>query len=131
MTISRLDQLDTTGLRRLDLIHVKLIEAPDGRTLGDILTSIRGMVRGGVPQFDNAVLRRGLLPDDDTARNAPRVQMRGMDCYSVADGFPRLLRAVLPVAITDATYTLDVRALSAFSTDTTTALEAFIRGDRS
>ncbi|WP_064685704.1 PD-(D/E)XK motif protein [Rhizobium bangladeshense] len=131
ITISRLDQLDTTGLRRLDLIHVKLIEAPDGRTLGDILTSIRGMIPGGVPQFDNAVLRRGLLPDDDAARNAPRVQMRSMDCYSVADGFPRLLRAALPVAITDATYTLDVRALSAFSTDTATALEAFIRGDRS
>ncbi|MGO6795700.1 PD-(D/E)XK motif protein [Rhizobium ruizarguesonis] len=131
ITISRLDQLDSTGLRRLDLIHVKLIEAPDGRTLGDILTSIRGTVSGGVPQFDNAVLRRGLLPDDDAARNAPRVQMRSMDCYSVADGFPRLLRTALPVAITDATYTLDVRALSAFATDTTTALEAFIRGDRS
>ncbi|MBX5128509.1 PD-(D/E)XK motif protein [Rhizobium lentis] len=130
ITISRLDQLDTTGLRRLDLIHVKLIEAPDGRTLNDILTSIRRMVPGGVPQFDNAVLGRGLLPGD-AARNAPRVQMRSMDCYSVADGFPRLLRAALPVAITDATYTLDVRALSSFATDTTTALEAFVRGDRS
>ncbi|MGR9161911.1 PD-(D/E)XK motif protein [Rhizobium leguminosarum] len=131
INISRLDQLDTIGLRRLDLIHVKLIEAPDGRTLSDILTSIRGMVPGDVPQFDNAVLRRGLLPDDDTARNGLRVQMRSMDCYSVADDFPRLLRTDLPVAITDATYALDVRALSAFSTDTTTALEAFIRGDRS
>ncbi|MBB4279308.1 PD-(D/E)XK motif protein [Rhizobium mongolense] len=131
INISRLDQLDTIGLRRLDLIHVKLIEAPDGRTLGDILTSIRGIVPGDVPQFDNAVIRRGLLPDDDSARNALRVQMRSMDCYSVADDFPRLVRTGLPVAITDATYTLDVRALSAFSTDTTTALEAFIRGDRS
>ena len=130
ITISRLDQLDTAGLRRLDLVHIKLVEARDGRTLGDIILSIRGMIPGMVPQFDNAILRRGLLPDDDAARNAPRVQMRTMDTYLVSDGFPRLLRTSLPVAITDATYTLDVRALAAFAADTTETLEAFIRGDR-
>lgn len=129
ITISRLDQLDTAGLRRLDLIHIKLIEARDGRTPGDIIKAIRQIITSQTPQFDNALLRRGLLPDDDAARNAPRVQMRTMDAYTVADGFPRLLRAALPVAITDATYTLDVRALAAFSADTTAALEAFIRGD--
>jgi hypothetical protein len=131
ITISRLDQLDTTGLRRLDLIHVKLIEAPDGRTLGDIIASIRTIVPGSGPQFNNVLLRRGLLPDDDAARNGPHVQMRSMDCYAVTDSFPRLIRSALPVAIADATYTLDVRALSAFSADTTAALEAFIQGDRS
>lgn len=130
ITISRLDQLDSADLRRLDLIHVKLIEAPDGRTLGDIIASIRGSIPGSVPQFDNALLRRGLLPYDDAARNAPRVQLRTMDSYAVRDGFPRLLRDTLPVAITDATYTLDIRALSAFSADTTAALEAFIQGNR-
>jgi hypothetical protein len=127
--ISRLDQLDTAGLRRLDLIHVKLVEAPDGRTLGDIIGSIRTLVPGSVPQFDNALLRRGLLPDDDAARHALRVQMRSMDCYAVTNGFPRLLRSGLPIAITDATYTLNVHALSAFSANTTAALEAFIHGD--
>ena len=131
ITISRLDQLDSAGLRRLDLVQVKLIEAPDGRTLGDIIASVRAIIPGNVPQFDNALLRRGLLPDDDAARNAPRVHMRSMDCYAVTDGFPRLVRASLPVAITDASYALDVRALAAFSANTTAALEAFIQGDRS
>lgn len=131
ITITRLDQLDTAGLRRLDLIQVKLIEAPDGRTLGDIIAAIRTLVPSSIALFDNALLRRGLLPDDDAARNTPRVQMRSMDCYAVTDGFPRLLRSGVPVAITDATYTLDVRALSAFSADTMAVLEAFIQGDRS
>ena len=131
ITISCLDQLDSAGLRRLDLIQVKLTEAPEGRTLGDIITSVRAIIPGEVTQFDNALLRRGLLPDDDTARNTPRVHMRSMDCYAVIDGFPRLLRASLPVAITDATYTLDVRGLSAFVADPTAALEAFIQGGRS
>lgn len=31
--ISGLDQLENSGLRRLDLLHVKLIEAPDGASL--------------------------------------------------------------------------------------------------
>jgi hypothetical protein len=131
VTISRLDQLDTAGLRRLDLIHVKLIEAVDGRSLGDIIVSIRLLLPGSVPQFDNAILRRGLLPDDDAARNAPRVKMRAMDTYAITDEFPRLLRSALPLAITDATYTLDIRALAAFPADTTAALEAFIQGDHS
>ncbi|MBZ9991400.1 PD-(D/E)XK motif protein [Mesorhizobium sp. BH1-1-5] len=131
ITISRLDQLETADLGRLELIHVKLIEAPDGRTLGDIIASIRDTIPGNVSQFDNALIRRGLLPDDDEARRAPRVQIRSMDCYAVTDGFPRLRRTVLPVAITDATYTLDVRALSAFWADTALVLEAFIQGDRS
>lgn len=131
ITISRLDQLETAGLRRLELIHVKLIETLDGRSLGDIIASIRGIIPDRVPQFDHALIRRGLLPDDAAARNAPLVQLRSMDCYAVTDGFPRLLRTVLPVAIIDAAYTLDVRSLSAFSADTTVALEAFIQGDRS
>ncbi|MEJ0022881.1 MAG: PD-(D/E)XK motif protein [Alphaproteobacteria bacterium] len=131
ITVSRLDQLDTAGLRQLDLIHVKLIEAPNGRTLGDIVASIRSIVPGSVRQFENALLSRGLLPDDDAAQNAPRIQTRSMDCYSVTDGFPRLLRTSLPTAITEATYTLDIRELSPFAADTTAALGAFIQGHHS
>jgi hypothetical protein len=38
--ISTLDQLDVSGLRRLDLLHVRLIESPDGATLGTIISDI-------------------------------------------------------------------------------------------
>lgn len=132
ITISRLDQLDTTGIRRLELLHVRLMETPDGRSLRDII----GDVNNSLPDFasrrafENAILRRGLMPDDDAARNTPRTQLRAIDSYAVTDSFPRLVRSALPVAITDATYMLEVRAISAFLTDTSVTLDAFIQGGR-
>src|SRR5262249_18405531 len=80
--------------------------------------------------LENALLRRGLMPDDDTARATPRVHLRSMDAYTVADGFPRLTRSTLPVAITEASYTLDVRAISPFSADSATVLDRFLHGDQ-
>jgi hypothetical protein len=35
---------------------------------------------------------------------------------------------MLPLAITDASYVLEVRALSSFATDTAAVVEAFLRG---
>jgi hypothetical protein len=51
-----------------------------------------------------------------------------MDSYNVDVGFPRLERAGLPQAITEAEYTLDVRALALFATDTPEVLRLF-RGE--
>jgi len=132
ITISRLDQLDTGGLRRLDLLHVRLIETPDGRSLRDISAAVSDVLPDDFSRrsFENALLRSGLLPGDDTARNTPKVQLRTIDAYSVSDGFPRLIRSALPIAITEATYTLEVRAISAFSADTAAVLDAFHQGDR-
>ncbi len=131
ITISRLDQLDTGGLRRLDLLHVRLIETPNGRSLGDIIAAVSDLLRDDFNRrsFENALLRRGLLPGDDTARSTPKVQLRTVDAYSVFDGFPRLIRSALPIAITEVTYTLEVRAISAFSADTAAVLDAFCQGD--
>jgi hypothetical protein len=126
--ISRLDQLDTNGVDRLDLLHVRLIEAPDGRSLGAIIAAIAALLPGSTHVFDNLLLQRGLLPDDIDARNTPRVRTRSIDGYEVTDGFPRLMRSALPVAITDATYTLEVRALQAFSREMADVLDAFLQG---
>ena len=132
ITISALDQLDTTGVRALDLLHVRLIEEPRGQCLRDII----GTVAGSLPDdsarraFENALLRRGLMPDDDAARSTLRVQLRSIDAYAVSDTFPRLTRAALPVAITDATYKLEIRALTAFAADLDPLLESFIQGVR-
>jgi hypothetical protein len=38
--ISSLDQLETTGLRRLDLLHVRLIEAPDGKSVETLIADV-------------------------------------------------------------------------------------------
>jgi hypothetical protein len=130
ITISALDQLDVTGLRRLDLLHVRLVEVPGARCLRDILAAISSILLDDASRraFENALLRRGLMPDDDAARAAPKVQQRSIDAYSISEFFPRLSRAALPVAITEATYTLEVRAIVAFAADATAALDAFVQG---
>ncbi len=129
--ISRLDQLDTAVVRRLNLLHVRLIESPTGRSLRDIIAALNTALPDEVrrSRFENLLLRRGLLPGDDVARSMPRVQLRTIDAYAVADGFPRLVRSGLPIAITEATYTLEVRGISAFFEDATVVLDAFYQGD--
>ena len=130
--ISALDQLDGTGLRHLDLVHVRLTEARDGRTLQHIISAINGILGDGASRrtFENALLRRGLMPDDDSARINPRIELRAMDAYSVTEAFPRLIRSNLPVAISEAAYTLEVRGITSFASDLANTLDAFIRGDQ-
>ncbi|QQO18599.1 PD-(D/E)XK motif protein [Bradyrhizobium diazoefficiens] len=132
ITISKLDQLDLMGLRQLDLLHVRLIELPSGRCLQDIIAAITGSLPDDASRraFEDALLGRGLMPDDDTARLLPRVQQRSIDAYSVTDGFPRLHRGALPVAIVEAIYTLEVRAISNFAVDPAATLDAFVQGGR-
>lgn len=131
ITISALDQLDPAGLTKLVLLHVRLVEAPDGRSMQDIIDAISGLLPDAAARrdFENALLRRGLMPDNQAARTGPRVQRRSLDAYSVSETFPRLVRAALPIAITEATYTLDVRALSAFAADAADALKEFLDGN--
>lgn len=132
ITISKLDQLDSTGLRQLDLLHVRLVELPSGRCLQDIIAAITASLPDDASRraFEDALIGRGLMPDDDAARLLPRVQQRSIDVYSVSDGFPRLHRAALPVAIVEATYTLEIRAISNFAVDPAATLNAFVQGSR-
>ncbi|MEH2566682.1 PD-(D/E)XK motif protein [Bradyrhizobium sp. AZCC 2289] len=127
--IATLDQLDTTGLRRLDLLHVRLIESPEGTTLGAIVSDI--VTRLEEPSrrtFENALLRRGLMPDDTVARSSPHVEIRTIEAYNVGAAFPRLDRTSVPQAVSDAQYALDVRALTGFSTSASSVLEQFQSG---
>lgn len=130
ITVSRLDQLDTSGLRRLDLFHVRLIEMPNGRSLRDIVDAITYLLpdEGARRAFENALLRRGLMPDDEVARTTPRIQQRAIDAYSISEDFPRLIRADVPVAIIEASYRLDVRAIAPFAADSGAVLVTFVRG---
>ena len=133
ISISKLDQLDTSGLHRLDLLHVRLIESPDGRCLGDIVVETSALMPDDTARnaLGNALLRRGLLPNDDFARNAPRIELRTIDAYAITEGFPRLIRSELPLAIAEASYSLEIRAISAFAENLEPVLEAFNRGAQS
>lgn len=127
--ISSLDQLETDGLRRLDLLHVRLIEAAEGRPVADLISDIAARLAddGARRAFDNALLRRGLMPDDTVARTRPRVQLRSIDSYRVDAGFPRITRSALSPAIVDATYMLDLRAVAGFAAEIETVIDDYCR----
>lgn len=133
ITISKLDQLETIGLRKLDLLHVRMIKSPNGHSLSDIVAAVAGRLPNEAARraFGNALLRRGLMPDDISAQTNLKVQLREVDAYTVSDTFPRLTRISLPVAIKEATYTLEVRALSDFSMETATVLNTFVQREQS
>lgn len=133
ITISRLDQLDTVGLRRLNLIYVRLIEAPDGHSLQNIVSVILEKFPSEVTRrsFRNALLCRGLMPDDHIALNMPKVELRTIDAYTVSESFPRLVRTNLPTAIVDASYTLEVRSLNPFAIDAGSVIDVFVKRDHS
>lgn len=128
--ISTLDQLDTGGLRRLDLMHVRLIEAPDGRTLEDLIGDIRQALPDDAARraFDNSLLRRGLMPDDVAARVSPSVQLRALTAYGVQGGFPKLVRSSVPLAVIEANYALELRAIEAHAVEAEIILAEFAGG---
>jgi len=127
--ISTLDQLDTVDLRRLDLLHVRLIESPYGTTLGNIVSEIMAQLEEASRRtFENALLRRGLMPDDIAARSSPRVELRAIEAYQVGEDFPRLNRANVPQAVNEAQYDLEVRALSNFLKPTPSVLARYQSG---
>jgi Putative PD-(D/E)XK family member, (DUF4420) len=130
LRISSLDQLETTGVRRLDLVHVRLVEDPSGRRLADLIEAIELLLPDEASRrlFANQILRRGLMPDDDVARTRTRVRLRSVEAYTVDDSFPRLLRSSVPTAIAEAMYALEVRALSDHSVDPDATFNLFTAG---
>lgn len=130
LRISTLDQLDPSGLRRLDLVHVRLIETPDGRSLGNVITGVERALpnEGARRAFANALLRRGLMPHDLAARSAPLIDVRAFSAYAVGDPFPKLARTAVPAAVQDAEYSLELRAIDAHAIDFEAVITEFSRG---
>jgi hypothetical protein len=116
--ISTLDQLDMAGLERLDLLHVRLFESEAGECIDEIVRSIQDqLLPDAIREFANALLRRGLRPDDQSARSGLRVRLQQITAYAVTDGFPHFGRSDVPAEIVDAAYSLELGPLqsSAFS----------------
>jgi hypothetical protein len=127
VTISTIEQLDTVGLDRLDLLQVRLFETPSGDTLGDLIDRIVTLLpdEGDRRAFSNAILQRGLAPDDRTARSGLRTALQHMTSYAVDDQFPRMRRADIAGAIVDLRYVLDLAQLQACAGPATATLDSF------
>jgi len=125
--ISNLDQLDVSGLDRLDLMHVRLVESPQGQTMDELIDVIDGLLgsHGERRDFSNALLRRGLQPDDAAARTGLRSRLQLIDCYGIIDTFPRLTRIAVPAPIVDASYSLDLSAVQGFAGPSSVAIDAY------
>ena len=125
--ISSIDQLDTTGVCRLDMLHVRMVEASNGESLGDLIGSITKRLPDERSRldFENALLRAGLMPDDTAARSLPRADVREVTAYAVAGEFPRLVRSVVPAAVADVKYKLELRAIGQHMVDVDAALAEF------
>jgi hypothetical protein len=128
--ISTLDQLESVGLRRLDLVHIRLVESHDGRSLEKLISDMERSLPDEASRraFANALLRRGLMPDDVEARSAPLVQVRVFNAYLVDDNFPKLIRAAVPAAVQEAEYWLELRALDEHAVDFEAVIAGFAGG---
>ncbi|NVN10476.1 PD-(D/E)XK motif protein [Nguyenibacter vanlangensis] len=116
--ISTLDQLDDIGLASLHVVHLRLVEAADGETLGQIGNRIEARLENERSRriFRNALLQRGVLPDAMPG-DGVRVRCIGTEFYAVTDEFPRLRRNDVALGIVEADYQIEVRALSGFQAD--------------
>ena len=108
--ISNEQQLDTTGLGALFLVHQVLVRAPEGFTLGELVDELRAdpLIRADLATFENSLLAYGWL---DTYRGQyahDRYTLVRRRCYAVRDGFSRLTPATLPPGISGVSYLLDL-----------------------
>lgn len=130
LRISNLDQLDASGLRRLDLLFLRMVEATDGESLEEMMASISSLLPSELARrmFENALLRRGLMPDDVAARSSPRVITQHLGAFSVTPTFPRLARNSVPPAVSEAEYLLELRALDRHAADVDAVILTFAGG---
>ena len=114
VTISRLDQMDDAGLEMLHLVHVRLYETPQGESVDDIAVAIAGYLPDDQMKrlLENALLRRGLSPDDRVARTGLRTALQQISAYPISRSFPRIVRADVPSAIPEVSYTVELAGLA-------------------
>lgn len=129
VTISNLDQLDDVGLERLSLVHVRLYETPQGECVDDLIAAIADVLDNVDSRrcFSNALLQRGLSPDDQRARTGIRASVHQMHVHAVGAGFPRMLRRDVAPAIVDVSYTVELSHLGSTSEVWAATLDSFIK----
>jgi hypothetical protein len=120
--ISDVDQLDETRGTIL-LAHVKLRPSPVGETLPDLVSAVRGALAceaaDHLQRFEQLLISVGYI--DAHADLYDRTYSPvAIDFFRVAEGFPRLRRADLRHGIRFCSYTIEVSACSAHTTETET-----------
>ncbi len=113
-TVGSLDQLDDSLLQPLFLAGIRLVMTPSGKTLPDQVSHLRNLMHtepSALDTFRSRLLHAGFLDtaSDHYTRRFLRV---GQRILQVSGGFPRLIRANVPIEIKKARYEIDLDLIS-------------------
>jgi hypothetical protein len=118
LQISRLAQLETTGLSALAVARPRLQESAVGTSLVDSVNEIRESMNRDDPaalaEFNERMIRAGYLEIDAAMYSNFRFALHDIRGYEVARDFPRLTAATVPAGIVDGTYVIDERSIGQF-----------------
>jgi hypothetical protein len=129
--ISHVDQLDTKGIDALVLARLRLVESPEGTTLGELVRRMRAKLSSDSPtaaeDFGEKLMRSGFLDSDADVYALRRFKLQEIFGYLVSGDFPCLTRSNTPTAVTDAVYSLDEAQLVPFRLDNDQFEESFCK----
>lgn len=109
-------QLDSTGTEALFLVHQVVSSVAEGAALGELVDELRGdpLVQADLAWFDNSLLEIGWLDAHRSRYDQDRYSLTRRRCFSVAEGFPRIIPSALPLGVSDVSYILDLSACHSF-----------------
>lgn len=117
LRISKLNQLETEGLRQLFVARVRLQEDPAGKTLGEFVSHIRATIAQSSvagADFEERLLRIGYIDSENFLYENAHFSQANFHTYEVREDFPRFTSLNIPPGIIDGSYVLDERALLPF-----------------
>jgi Putative PD-(D/E)XK family member, (DUF4420) len=127
--ISSENQLDTTGRAVLFLVHQVLRPTPKGSTLQELIDELRNdpSVHTDLMWFENSLLEAGWLDTHRSQYTNDRYALIRRRCYSVVEGFPRLVPAVLPAEVSEVSYLVNLATCKPFRVDEEAVQESLMR----
>lgn len=112
-------QLETNGLGALFLVHQVVAMQRDGSGIADLVDELRDdpRVRVDVAWFENSLLEAGWLDVHRSRYAHERYALTRRRCFSIRDGFPRLVPAEIPEEVSAVSYLLDLSTCGSYRVD--------------
>lgn len=100
-----------------------LADAAGARSLNEIVSAVQARLgeAEAVEAFDRKLVAHGYAPLPDY--DAPRFVVSDVRSYRVSEGFPRLMRSLLPAGIASVTYDIRLEAIAPYECDAAAVFE--------
>lgn len=112
--ISNLDQLDSSQISPLFLAALRLKQAPEGASLGDLASAIIARISHlshTEVRFRLALMKAGFI-ESHSEKYLRRFVVELCQVFQVDQGFPRLTRGNIPPEVVHASYTIDLERIA-------------------